>query len=268
MLINQVVGQQIVGSFSTTSLTCSGTTLAFEVNFTPSEISVTEFDFNEGVLPDGWVSSPYTVSTPCESTTGDTNPASSYFWASSTQESGPDINKRFVITSAVDVSQGGSIEFYIRYGDDDPQLNFSQVSNGEISCENPDLDDEEVKLQYSVNNGNWVTFYEDWDTIQGSAWYRWYFNDIPIPEGAKSNSTRFRWYQPSNSNIQYDNWGLDDIIVKAIPPPAASWEFDYGNGGSYRNPIYSFKYGDLYPPLSTKQSVQIFCKYYFGYPYQ
>ena len=257
MLINQVVGQQIVGSFSTTSLTCSGTTLAFEVNFTPSEISVTEFDFNEGVLPDGWVSSPYTVSTPCESTTGDTNPASSYFWASSTQESGPDINKRFVITSAVDVSQGGSIEFYIRYGDDDPQLNFSQVSNGEISCENPDLDDEEVKLQYSVNNGNWVTFYEDWDTIQGSAWYRWYFNDIPIPEGAKSNSTRFRWYQPSNSNIQYDNWGLDDIIVKAIPPPAASWEFDYGNGEATETlliPSNTVTFTHLFPPSNQSKS--------------
>ena len=230
MLINQAIGQQISTSFSTESTTCSGTTLAFEVIFTPSEISVTEFDFNGGVLPDGWDSSPYTVSTPCDSSTGDTNPVSSYFWAGTTQQSGDEIGKRFVTTSAVDVSEGGSIEFLIRYGDDDPQLSSQEVSNGGISCEEPEGIAEEVYLQYSVNNGNWITFYDGWDTTFGSAWYRWNFNDITIPDGAKSNSTRFRWYQPQNSGDMYDNWGLDDIFVNAIPPPADSWEVDYGNG--------------------------------------
>ena len=171
MLINQAIGQQISTSFSTESTTCSGTTLAFEVIFTPSEISVTEFDFNGGVLPDGWDSSPYTVSTPCDSSTGDTNPVSSYFWAGTTQQSGDEIGKRFVTTSAVDVSEGGSIEFLIRYGDDDPQLSSQEVSNGGISCEEPEGIGEEVYLQYSVNNGNWITFYDGWDTTFGSAWY-------------------------------------------------------------------------------------------------
>ena len=57
----------------------------------------------------------------------------------------------FVQTLPVDVSYGGSLEFLIRYGADDP---FP-------GCEDGEKEDEEVYLQYSIDNGStWVTFFD------------------------------------------------------------------------------------------------------------
>ena len=90
--------------------------MKFDAIFTPSEISVTSFDFEDGQLPSGWVASPYLVGTPCDPPRGDTTPPSNYFWATTLYSGGGENNgKRFVQTSAVDVSEGGSIEFIIRY---------------------------------------------------------------------------------------------------------------------------------------------------------
>ena len=229
LIFNQLVGQRIDFTPSFLTASCSGTTLEFEAVFIPSEISVTEFDFNDGFLPSGWKSSPFNVGAYCNSPSGDTNDNSDYFWALETQQTGENIGKRFVETSAVDVSQGGSIEFFIRYGSDNPGIgdNIYPQQNG---CEDPDASNEEVYLQYKLDGGNWITIYEDWDTdnSKSAAWYNWHYNDIEIPAGAKSRSTQFRWYQPANSSDVYDNWGLDDIVVNAIPPPSASWEANFG----------------------------------------
>ena len=115
------------------SSTCSGTTMKFEATFTPGATSVTEYDFNDGNRPAGWDSSPYLVAQPCDPPKGVRSPASNYFWATTVQSGGANNGKRFVQTSAVDVSQGGSIEFYIRYGADDPD---------DGGCEDPDLSNE------------------------------------------------------------------------------------------------------------------------------
>ena len=243
LIFNQLNGQLVDFTSSFLSATCSGTTLEFEATFTPNEISVTQFDFNDsdGKLPSGWDSSPFNVGAYCNSPSGDTNDNSDYFWALETQKTGEYTGRRFVETSAVDVSQGGSIEFFIRYGSDNPGIGdgIRPQRNG---CEDPDASNEEVYLQYKVDGGNWETFYDDWDTdsSKSAAWYNWYYNDIEIPTLAKSISTQFRWYQPSNSSDVYDNWGLDNIIVNAIPPPSASWEANFGyNVNSVNYPIAS-----------------------------
>tara|TARA_A100001011_G_scaffold393249_1_gene482662 strand:- start:15729 stop:19853 length:4125 start_codon:yes stop_codon:yes gene_type:complete len=243
LFVNQAVSQSVDFTDTVVSITCSGTTIKFEATFTPGPTSVTEFDFNDGVLPAGWDSSPYNVGQPCNPATGDTDDNSDYFWATTLQTSGNNIGRRFVQTSAVDVSQGGNLEFYIRYGKDDPQP----------GCEDPERANEEVKLQYSINGGSsWITIYEDWNTVsnKSAAWYSWHSNNIDIPIGAWTNSTIFRWYQPSNDGNQWDNWGLDDIVVKAITPPSASWEAGYTglSSDTFNVASNTVSFTKLFPP--------------------
>jgi len=246
----------VTATFS--SATCSGTLVTFDLEYIPTAAVATTFDFNDGQLPDGWESSPYIVGTPCTSDTappwgsGDSPDNTNYFWATLTSSDTAIINdninssccigreKRFVETNAVNVLNGGVVEFYIRYGNDDPL-------NG---CEDPDIEDEEVYLQFQKNGGNWVTMYDSWDTIScwpqasrsatcynlrvggGAPYYEWTKYDIAIPEGAKSTSTKFRWIQPNNSDPQgdWDNWGLEDVIVTRLPAASSSWTLDFGDG--------------------------------------
>ena len=257
LFFNFSYSQQVQFTAVTSSTSCSGTLVEFNIEYIPSETSVTEFDFNGNSLPPGWSSSPFEVAQPCNNDIGRPNDNTNYFWATTLQPNGVNRGKRFVQTSPVDVSQGGSLEFYIRYGADDPGPDGSgNLPAGVTGCEDPEGSNEEVKLQYSINGGaNWTTFYDDWDTDSGKnkAWYNWDFADIAIPNGAKSNSTIFRWYQPSNDGDVWDNFGLEDIIVKAIPPPANSWDFDFGNGdrGFSNTATNSLKVTKLYPPSNS-----------------
>ena len=57
--------QEVQFTATMSSTTCSGTLVQFDALYIPSENSVTEFDFNNGALPAGWSSSPYTVGQPC-----------------------------------------------------------------------------------------------------------------------------------------------------------------------------------------------------------
>jgi len=245
LICNLTFSQEVQFTAVTSSTSCSGTLVQFDVEYIPSENSVTEFDFNDGSLPSGWTSSPFTVGQPCDPGQGDTPSGTNYFWATTLQSGGSNNGLRFVETSSVDVSQGGSLEFLIRYGADDPSP----------GCEDGERPSEEVWLQYSVSGGPWVTFYEDWDTDfnKSAAWYSWYDNDIDIPVEAWSASTQFRWYQPDNDGNDWDNWGLEDVIVNAIPPPAASWDFDFGNGdtGSSNTATNTLTFTKLYPPSNS-----------------
>ena len=242
--------QEVQFTATMSSTTCSGTLVQFDVLYVPSETSVTEFDFNDGNLPVGWSSSPYTVGQPCNAGTGNTPSNTNYFWATTQGPGGI----RFVRTSAVDVSQGGSLEFLIRYGADDPAS----------GCEDGDEPDEEVYLEYSTNNGaSWIRFFSDWDTDpnKNKPWYRWYQEDITIPIGAQTSSTIFQWIQPKSTSSSYDNWGLEDLIVNAIPAPANSWNFDFGNGdsGSSASATSTLSFTKLYPSsnILTNYSVTI-----------
>ena len=94
---------------------CNGTLVIFDAVYIPSENSVTEFDFNNGSLPVGWSSSPFVVGQPCNAASGNTPSNTNYFWATTLQSGGPNNGLRFVETNAVYVSEGGSLEFFIRY---------------------------------------------------------------------------------------------------------------------------------------------------------
>ncbi len=112
---------------------------------------------------------------------------------------------------------------------------------------------EEVYLKYSIDGGNtYITFFDSWDVsnYKNKPWYRWHENDIPIPEAAQTSNTMFLWYQPYNSGDIWDNWGLDDVVIKANPAPTASWQLDFGlddiesNAASGTTLVYS----KLFPP--------------------
>ncbi|MBI6117967.1 PKD domain-containing protein, partial [Salegentibacter maritimus] len=198
---------------------CDNTSVDF-YGTASSTTTATSFTFNGGVLPTGWSSSPFAVD--ASTCPGQNSPDNSaYFWATDTNAQGI----RFVQTNSVDVSLGGDIEFYIRYGNDEGS-----------GCEQPDAANEEVYLQYSTDGGNsWTDIYGDWDTTNtGSfAWYNWYWNSIAIPAAAQTENTIFRWYQPSNSGTTFDNWGLDDVSISAVRPVTVTdWSWDFGDGNT------------------------------------
>ena len=230
--------------------TCSGTLVSFDLEYIPTASVATTFDFNSGDLPPGWDSTPYIVGTPCDPESPPSEQdGSSYFWASIYRVGLPGV--RFVETNALNVLNGGTISFLIKYGADDP---YAWQAND--NCEDPDEPKEQVYLQYSIDNGatwsvtppgnnyssspflngvTWTTGAEvtdTWDTTGGYAkpWYEWYPNNIDIPNAAKSTNTKFRWIQPSSSDYFYDNWGLDDVTVTRLPAASSSWTLDFGDG--------------------------------------
>lgn len=222
------------------------------INFDCSDVeptaAATSFSFNGGALPTGWTASPYTVSS--STCPGKDSPDNSdYFWATATASSGSNIGKRFVQTNAVDVSLGGNVEFYIRYG-----------NNEGSGCEQPDASSEEVYLQYSVDAGaNWVNIYEDWNTTSAGNydWYLWHWNSIPIPTGAKTTNTIFRWFQPSNSGTNFDNWGLEDVSINAVKLLGATLTVaDTSNNQNSTN--FEIDVHDTISPIAIAQDLTVY----------
>lgn len=117
------------------------------------------------------------------------------------------------ISKDVDVLYGGTVSFYLR---------IPTVTSG--GCDAPEAG-EDVVLQYSTNAGlGWTTF---------ATYSRLNFNTPTfvkesIPSGARTVTTRFRWYIPNADNNQ-DEWAIDDVIVEAnaIPPTEEKMEDDF-----------------------------------------
>lgn len=188
-------------------------------------LTATSFTFNGGSLPAGWTSSPYTVGSPCDPPDGPSPDGTSYFWATTRDGNGD----RFVRTAAVDVSYGGEIIFYLRYGNDDP----------DPGCENLDASNEYVILQYSTNGG--ASYTNIYSFPINASMYVWDEYTFTIPAGAQTSSTMFRWFQDASSGDQFDNWGIENVNVTATPG-VTSWSWNFGDGGtsSSQNPTHVF----------------------------
>ncbi|MFY0671900.1 MAG: PKD domain-containing protein [Bacteroidia bacterium] len=124
----------------------------------------------------------YTSSTNCGARSGNS------FQASSS-------GSRYLQTVDLDVSSGGTIEYYLKIG-----------AGG--SCERADGGNESIRLEYSTNGFTWVNI-NIISTTSGQ--FRLY--SVQIPTAAQTASTRFRWIQFSNSGSGYDEWAIDDIKV-------------------------------------------------------
>ena len=186
------------------------------------------FNFNVGSLPSGWsVAGGASFSAPCGA-----GPDGNYFWASTAGSGVP-----FIQTAGFDVCSGGSILFDMRYA----------IQGGASPCEGPDLANEGVTLQYSLNNGaTWidivyyspggytlptnpnttgsvatgVTPYTSWNTF-----------GVAIPPAAISGNTMFRWVQDNSSGTCCDNWGIDNVFINAGPCLTANINWSNGQNG-------------------------------------
>ncbi len=98
-------------------------------------------------------------------------------------------------TIGLDVSTGGTVQFMLK------------IADGVAPCDNADPG-EDVVLEYSVG-GPWTII----NTYNEGAYPNFTLIAEPIPAGAQSANTQFRWRQLSNSGAGQDNWVLDNVIV-------------------------------------------------------
>jgi gliding motility-associated-like protein len=183
-----------------------------------------QFNFNFGVLPPGWsTSGGSTYGQPC----GSGSDGTSYYWASTAGSGTPQIN-----SPAFDVGCGGSIDFDMVYS----------IQGQAAPCEGPDLANEGVSLQYSIDGGvTWIDiiYYSpggytlpanpgtSGSVASGATPYTtWGSFSVPIPPGAMTANTQFQWIQINSSGSSFDNWGIDNIVVAAGPCNSATVDWD------------------------------------------
>ncbi|MGB1316211.1 MAG: Ig-like domain-containing protein, partial [Chitinophagales bacterium] len=125
------------------------------------------------------------------------------------------LSQREFTTGPLDVSNGGNVYFEFRY------------SQGVI--DGPDMYDEGLQLQYSLDGINWVDYqyyaptgivFASWQVCipapNTSYFYAgWAQICFELTPAMISNGTQFRWVQPNFSGASLDNWGLDNIKIFA-----------------------------------------------------
>lgn len=100
-------------------------------------------------------------------------------------------------TVALNTLNGGTISFSLIIGS-----SFSP-------CEDADVG-EDILLQYSTDNGfSWITI----NTYFTTNFANFTQVDVPIPAGAMTSNTMFRWSQPNSSGTGSDNWAIDDVSI-------------------------------------------------------
>ncbi len=172
------------------SAICDGDTLQFDVSLTALQ---DEFTGNFDPAVWGTVSGA-TVGAPCVPFNGD---ALNF-----------DAATRELITVPANVASCTSIDFCLWIAND--------ISTGPTGCENADPT-ENVELSYSTNGGaTWTSIQifmtDDWDAA-GPYANTWQCFSIPIPAGAATASTMFKWAQIGPYGGTIDNWALDDISI-------------------------------------------------------
>jgi len=176
-----------------------------------SDSAVLTSDFNGGVLGAGWSSSVNGLfSNPC----GPTLDGTPGLWFGNVPA------PRTVTTNGFDVSCGGQVCFDLDFAADD-------VAGGD--CEDPDLANEGVYFQYSINGGaTWIDIFY-FEPINGyaNAYYQWDNYCFAIPPGAMTANTMFQWDQPVVSSAANDHWGIDNVSI--IPAICSVGNFDWSN---------------------------------------
>lgn len=125
---------------------------------------------------------------------------------------------RKLTTAGFDLSCGGQVCF---------DLDFSNDEGGN-DCEDPDLIDEGVYFQYSVNGGaTWVDlFYFEPNSTTTGPYYSWANYCFALPAAAATSNTMFQWTQPNASDINYDHWGIDNVNIF---PSNCGYYYDWDN---------------------------------------
>ena len=117
---------------------------------------------------------------------------------------------RYAISQPYDLSQGGNLSFRLILGGNSTiNVNGGQVSVANGSTNGDTVDDNKaIKLEYSIDNGNtWVLLDSFTSKLEGGNWHNVL---IDLPTQAQTQSTRFKWSQPS---YVLDNWAIDNVDV-------------------------------------------------------
>ncbi|KAK2176997.1 hypothetical protein NP493_626g01025 [Ridgeia piscesae] len=110
--------------------------------------------------------------------------------------------QRQAITTDLDLRNARFVQYYAMIGGPSTKK----------ECGTPKSRNESVVLQYSTNAGiTWHTMHVLDFSAYWSAPQRDY---IPLPRGARTNSTRVRWWQALESDVQsHVGWTLDDVYI-------------------------------------------------------
>lgn len=201
----------VTATASNTTIPC-GSCVTLSATGTPTGTTAFREDFNNG-NPTGW---DFTQSvTIGNNTCGVPSPdGTPFMWMGSSS-----INPRDMTTVGFDLSNGGTICFEMRYA----------IQSGTSPCEGPDLPNEGVHLQYSINNGVSWTDIDYWPPLGGSnatltAWNQYCRN---IPAAAQTTNTKIRWHQDAVSGAGNDHWGIDNVEISVFGPPyQITWAHD------------------------------------------
>lgn len=153
---------------------------------------------------------------------------------------------RILTTNGFDLSCGGQVCFELDFAADD-------ACGGCSDCEDPDLANEGVFFQYSINGGaTWVDIYYFDPTPTYTAGtnpiYGWQNYCFTIPAAAWTTNTMFRWEQPVASSTLNDHWGIDNVSI--LPSDCGYW-YDW----SHLPPAVDSNFQTVSPQTTTTYNV-------------
>ncbi|WP_417848254.1 PEP-CTERM sorting domain-containing protein [Thalassoglobus sp.] len=125
----------------------------------------------------------------------------------------------FAITNPLDVSQGGSISFDFRGG--------NELTDGEAFWEDSESN-EWADLAYSIDGGtNFIDFQIlNTEMDEGENPTTWNNFNIVIPLAAQTTLTQFRFQQRAHSGPDFDHWAIDNLVITTndlapVPEPSS-----------------------------------------------
>ena len=113
---------------------------------------------------------------------------------------------RSATTRPLSIPFGGEVGFWLRFG-----------TTGAAPWEMPDLPDDGIVLEYSVDGG---ATYAPLATCDSNEFFAWSRRRVALPGGAYSPATLLRWRQLAHHGNNVDHWALDDVAVTVYPAPA------------------------------------------------
>ncbi len=188
-------------------VTCSAANISLVALGSGTVTAVLNNDFDAGFAGSGWNSSPAgQFNNPCAASID----GGTYMWMGPTTSA-----PRSLETSPLDISCGADLCFYLKFAE----------SGGSAPCEAPDLTNEGVYIDYSVDGGaTWATinYFEpsQYGNLNAScsgcgdytAWTQYCYT---IPPAGQTTATIFRWWQDGATSASYDHWGIDNVEINA-----------------------------------------------------
>ena len=186
----------ITASSSAASINCGESVQLTSFGLGGSNVLVN--DFNNGTAGSGWTTtSGAQYDNPCGA-----GPGGAHMWMGAGSAA-----PRTIATVGLNIACTGTVCF-----------DFKMATQGGASpCEGPDATGEGIYLQYSIDGGTTWTTINYFDPAPGggtdpilTSWNNYCY---PIPAGAVSANTMFRWAQTTVSSSTNDHWGIDNVNI-------------------------------------------------------